>query len=155
MRTFLPLLAFVVVFSSCNNADPRLMASDVCQCLEPALKKLNPRARGIVSKSFRTGNVQEVIQAELQTIENDEERTKVAGEIQASGQLLQSRKVRACLKAIDAKYRVQKRDESAKQKEMIAEMEKVCETGALIVKYGIEHKDTASTENTDVEAARR
>lgn len=150
-KILISLSLFVFVLSSCGNADPKMMAADVCDCMEPALKKLSSKSKKIVLKAFKDGDVQTVIQQEVMTIDDAEQQTKVNEEINAAGKLIQGNKMQSCLEDVDKKYKVYKSEEKKKQNEVVDEMEGECEVGAAIFKYGLKHKDDKANTKTDDE----
>jgi hypothetical protein len=143
-KLLLPVSLFALILSSCTNADPKKMAAAVCDCMDPALGNLSSKAKKIINKAFKDGDVQNIVQQELQAIEDDEQRTKIANEITKAGKKMQGKKMKDCLNDIDKKYNVEE-----KQKEILAELRDQCETGAYIFKYGLDQKDNTAKDDKE------
>jgi len=164
-KIYLPVALLLLVLASCTNADPKKMAGDVCNCMDPAMSKLSSKSKKIIKKALKSDDTENTIQEEVTAIEDEDERTQVTEEIGAWGKALQSQKLQTCLADIDKKYKVKKSDEKKLQKQIATEMEGQCELGAYVFKYAIKQNDQmeagndgdedSKTENTDKPTKRK
>ncbi len=123
----------------------------MCDCMDPAIRKLSPKARKLISKAFKEKDAQTVLQQELLAIEDEGERSKLAEEFTKAGSLMQGSKMRTCLEDVDKKYRVRKSQEKEMQEKLIEELENQCSVGADIFKYSLKYQDGAAGDDNTKE----
>jgi len=156
-KLLLPFGFLLFVFVSCTNADPKKMASELCDCFT-SKKKISSKTKKIVVKASNSDNFQNAIQEGLQAIEDQEEQQKVSDEINRIASSFTNSKTQECANEIDKKYRVMKSDSLDIQRKMIDEMDNVdgCEVYAAFVQAGMKKKarknnddETTSDEEED------
>ena len=141
-KLLLPFSFLLLVFTACTNADPKKMASDLCDCFT-SKKKISSQTTNIVLKASKSDDFQTTVQDELQAIEDAEEQQKISDEINRIATSFQNKKTQDCANDIDKKYRVMKSDSVEIQRQMIDEMDNVkgCEVYAAFVKAGLKNQE--------------
>ena len=143
-----PLALIALLIASCTNADPKKMASAVCDCFQ-SKKKISSKTKKIILKASKSDDFRTELQTELQNIDDADEKQKVTDEITAISETFSDEKTQDCATAVDKKYRVMKSDSVAIQKKMVDEMGNIddCEVYAAFVKVGLKQKNKKHTDD--------
>lgn len=142
-KYFLPLWMFVGILSSCNNADPKKMANELCNCVK-SKKQISAKAKKIILKAAGSDDFQATLEEEIAAIEDDTQRADVQEDITSVALAFQGQNVKKCAESVDKKYRVSKSNEAAMQKKLVDEMQNVddCDVYAAFIRVGLkmQHK---------------
>jgi len=146
-KLFIPATFFVLLLSSCSNADPKKMAEELCDCVK-SKKKISAEAKKIVMKAAKSDDFQSAYMEGLLAIEDETEREEVQAELTTVMESFSSKKTQQCAEAIDKKYKVYKSQEKEMQQKLVDEMENVkgCEVYAAVVRVGMKQQNTANND---------
>jgi hypothetical protein len=150
MKTRFTLLwMFVLILSSCTNADPKKMANELCDCVK-SKKQVGTTAKKIILKAAGSNDFQATLQEEMAAIDDETKREEIQEDITSVAMAFQGKNVKKCAESVDRKYRVSKSDEAELQKTLVDEMQNVddCEVYAAFIRAGLKKQSKKAGSDT-------
>ena len=145
-KQIVPTLLLTVVLTACTNADPKVMARELCDCVQ-SKEQVSTKAKKIILKAARASDFETAIEEELAAIEDEVILEEVRNDIQTVALAFDNKKVKDCAAEVDKKHRVSKRDEKQVQQKLVEEMENLddCAVFAAVVRIGLREQENEKT----------
>lgn len=113
--------------------------AELCNCMNDALRGLNPKIRAIILRAGKSENPELTLQKELISISNTEEAQQIAQEFQ---QFQENNKVEKCSEDIKRKYSLDEKDKASRDKLMKAAAENQnCELVYALMKISVQQTE--------------
>lgn len=145
-KLLVPTLLLAVILTACTNADPKVMANELCDCVQ-SKKQVSTKAKKIIIKASRSSDFETTLQEELMAIADEAELDEVSNDIQTVALAFDSKKAKDCAAEVDKRHRVSKRDEKQMQQRLVEEMENLddCAVYAAFVRIGLREQEKGNT----------
>ena len=152
MKKFLPAFFAIFILASCNDNTEKV-ADGMCDCYGKSSLKFSPDTKRILGKLSNSSNPKKTYTKEIEKLEEDE-KLSVTEEIQQAAALSEDEELRACVDAVDKKYKVSGKDEKSALEKVVKHMESKggsCKAWAGLIKLGLQAQDNANGDRDDDE----
>ncbi len=131
-----------------TSNDMTKAAGGVCNCMSDAMDGLSSKSKAIIIKAGASSDPTQTMKAELEKIDDADEKQKIGMEFQKFGKLAQDPDMMDCVRKVEKKYNVDDKDIKA-QKQIIRVLQdkENCDVVAALMNIGV--KQDAKNRGTE------